>query len=30
VMRSYEASMKAVKSIDDNQNQTIQAYTIQS
>jgi len=30
VMRSYEASMKAVKSIDDNQNQVIQAYTIQS
>jgi len=30
MMRSYEASIKAVKSIDDNQNQTIQAYTIQS
>ncbi len=30
VMRSYEAAMKAVASIDENQNRAIQAFTLQA
>lgn len=30
VMRSYEAAMKSVTSIDDNQNRAIQAFTLQA